>query len=92
MRKYVGGNVWIGRVRKNYISVAVISLHKIEVTTARADGKAPHVICVYFADRLLPNVQFFSREDRIWCKKWGSGFRLCWVVVWFGRAHYLPSL
>ena len=56
MRKDGGGTVWIGRVRKNYISVAVISLHKIEVTTARADGKAPYVNCVEFSDRLLPNV------------------------------------
>ena len=43
-------------VRKNYISVAVISLHKIEVTTARAYGKAPYVNRVEFSGRLLPNV------------------------------------
>ena len=63
-----------------------------DVTTTRADGKGPHVIYLEFSYWLLPNLQQFSREDRTWRKRWGSGFRRCWGVAWFDGAHSLPIL
>ena len=61
---------------KDNIAVAVVSKHKIEVTTARTDGKAPHIIYVDFSNRFHPNIQLFVREERIWSGRLVGGFKI----------------